>query len=98
VQTVTLSVRVPRAEAARLTRAAQAVGMERGALMKEALREGCADVLADRSCAMYRRGQITLSRAAELAGVSLRDLLLRMSRAGVELQYDTQELDKDLAP
>ena len=98
MQTVTLSMRVPKSEAARLTRVAREVGLDRGALLKQALREGCADILVARACAMYRRGEITLSRAAELAGVSLRDLLLRLSRNGVELQYDPQELAEDLAP
>ena len=98
METVTLSLRISKDEAARLSRAAKDVGMDRGALMKQALREGCADVLVERACGMYRRGEITLSRAAELAGVTLRDLLLRLSRTGVELQYDTLELEKDLAP
>ena len=40
MQTVTLSMRVPRTEAARLERVARAVGLDRAALLKRALREG----------------------------------------------------------
>ena len=96
MQTVTLSMRVPRTEAARLERVARAVGLDRAALLKRALREGCADVLFERACAAYRRGEVTLARAAEMADLSLRDMLLRLPQVSLELHYGVQELEQDL--
>jgi len=43
----------------------------------------------------YRRGIITLSRAAEIAELSLRDILLRLSEESIELNYDLRELQLD---
>ncbi|OGV65190.1 MAG: hypothetical protein A3K19_24270 [Lentisphaerae bacterium RIFOXYB12_FULL_65_16] len=45
---------------------------------------------------LYREHRVTLSRAAELAGLSVRDLLVRLPDAGVELNYDLAELRCDL--
>ena len=98
MQTVTISVRVPKAEADRWGQLARDAGMDRATLFKQALRTGCGNALFERACAAYRRGDVTLSRAAELAGLSLREMLLRMPQAGVELQYGASDLEKDLAP
>ena len=98
MQTTTLSLRVPKSEAAFLERAAHETGMERSALLKLALRQGCSDILFARACADYRAGRITLSRAAERAGLSLRELVARLPSADVGLNYDVQALEEDLEP
>ena len=98
MQTVTLSVRVPRSEADRWKQLAHDAGMDRATLLKQALRTGCVSALFDRACAAYRRGEITLARSAELAGLSLREMLLRMPQADLELHYNARDLEKDLAP
>ena len=98
MQTTTLSLRVPVSEAARLTRLARNVGLDRATLLKQALREGCNEVLFERACAAYRRGEASLSRAAEMAGIPLRDMLLRLPAAGISLNYGVQDLAGDLAP
>ena len=97
MQTVTLSVRVPRAEAERWGQLARDAGMDRAALLKQALRTGCASALLERACAAYRRGEITLARAAEWSGLSLREMLLRMPQADMELHYGVRDMEKDLA-
>lgn len=96
--TTTLSIRVPAAEAAKWERLARGVGLDRSALLKQAFREGCADVLFERAGAAYRRGEVSLSRAAELAGLSLRDMLLRLRQAGITLNYTAADLAEDLRP
>jgi predicted HTH domain antitoxin len=96
--TTTLSIRIPTAEAAQLTRLARNVGLDRAALLKQALREGCNEVLFERAVAAYRHGEVTLSRAAGMAGLSLRDMMLRLSSAGLTLNYSVQDLVEDLRP
>jgi predicted HTH domain antitoxin len=98
VQTVTISMRIPKAEAGRLERLACHLGMERPAFLKQALKRGAADLMFDGACQAYRDGTATLSRAAEMAGLTLRDMLLRMRDADLELNYDVTELRKDLEP
>ena len=67
-------MRVPKAEADRWGQLARDVGMDRATLLKQALRSGCANALFERACASYRRGEVTLARAAELAGLRLREM------------------------
>ncbi len=97
MQTVTISVRVPKTEADRWGQLARDVGMDRTTLFKQALRTGCATAFFERACASYRRGDITLARAAELSGLSLREMLLRLPQAGLEIHYGVNDLEKDLA-
>ena len=96
METVTVSVRLPREEALQLQELATQVGLERSTLLKQALRRGSAQVLFDHACAAYRRGEVTLSRAGELAGISLREFLIRLSSADLELNYSVSDLARDL--
>jgi hypothetical protein len=98
MQTITLSVRVPKAEADRWKQLAHDAGMDRATLLKQALRTGCVSALFERACAAYRRGDITLARAAESTGLSLREMLLRMPQADLNLHYSVRDLEKDLEP
>lgn len=98
MSTITLSMRLDTVEARRLAEAAKASGIERSAFFKRALRRGAKDIMIEQAFDEYRRGNVTLSRAAELAGVSMHDLLVRMESAGVELNYTVKDLEKDLRP
>ena len=96
MQTITISMRLPKAEAGRLDRMARGLGLERPTFLKRALKRGAADLMFERACQAYRDGEATLSRAAELAGLSLRDFMLKMQAAGVELNYGLPELERDV--
>ena len=96
MKTVTVSVRLPQDEVARLELLAQELGTERSALLKRALRQGVESLMFERACQAYRAGEATLSRAAELAGLSLGDMVARLRGADLELNYGIEELEKDL--
>ncbi len=96
MSTVTLSMRLPRSEVARLEAAARAMDSERSAFLKRALQRGAADLMFERACQAYRDQEATLSRAAEMAGLTLRDMMHRMQRAGLELNYGVDDLARDL--
>ncbi len=98
MQTVTVSMRLPKAEADRLTQVARRTGMERATLLKRAVRRGTQDLLFEEACRAYRAGEATLSRAAEIAELSLREVILRMREADLELNYGVDDLAKDLQP
>ena len=98
MQTVTISMRLRKDEVSQLAEAAQQSGMERPTFLKRALRRGAHDMMFERACDAYRRGEATLSRSAELAGLSLRDMLLQMRSANLELNYTADDLEKDLRP
>lgn len=96
MKTVTLSTRLSSDEAERIDELAAELGLDRGALLKQLIRTGYRDIQMAHALAGYRRGLLTLSRAAELAGVGVRDILLRLPAESIELNYDLQELRKDL--
>jgi len=98
MQAVTISMRLPKSEVGRLVDAARASGMERSTFLKRALRRGAQDLMFEKACDAYRHGEVTLSRAAELAGVGLRDMMLRLRGADLALNYTQEDLEKDLRP
>jgi predicted HTH domain antitoxin len=98
MRTVTISMRLPKAEAGWIARLAHDLGMERPTFLKQALKRGAADLVFERACQAYRRGEATLSRAAEMAGLTLREMVLRMQDADLELNYSVADLQKDLLP
>ncbi len=98
MRTVTISMRLPSDEASSFAELAAELGMERPTLLKRALRRGAQDLRLERACQAYRDGEATLSRAAHIAGVSLRDMLLKLAAAHLELNYGTDDLARDLEP
>lgn len=96
MKSVTVSMRLSAVEAKRLERQAREMGIERPTFLKRALRRGACDLLFERGCEAYRRGEVTLSHAAEIAGLSLRDMIVRMQRANLELSYGVDDLASDL--
>lgn len=89
-------MRIPMAEADRLNRLAQDLNMEKPTFLKQAIKRGAADLVFEHACRAYRNGEATLSRAAELAGISVRELMLRMEKGGIEMNYSVADLHKDL--
>lgn len=98
MKTVTISMRLQKDEAGQLAEAARQSGMARPTFLKCALRRGAQDLMLGNACDAYRRGQATLSRAAEMAGLSLRDMILRLQSTDLELNFTTEDLEKDLRP
>jgi len=96
MQSVAVSMRLSKAEAKRLEQQAREMGIERPTFLKRALRRGAQGLMFEHACDSYRRGEATLSRAAEMAGLSLRDMLLRMHAADLELSYGAEDLATDL--
>ena len=96
MSTVTLSTRLAREEAKRIDELAAQLGLDRGALLKQLIRKWYSDIQRERALDSYRHGTITLSRAAEIAGLSLRDLLLLLPEESLELNYDLPELQTDM--
>ncbi len=96
--TMTLSMRLPKQELNHLFNAANDSGMERSAFLKSALRRGAHSLMIERAAQAYREGTVTLSRAAEMAGMSQHDFITRMPSAHLELNYTTEDLAQDLRP
>jgi len=96
METITLSARLAKTEAAKIDKLAADLGLDRGALLKQLIRKGLKDIQTERALDAYRRGAITLSRAAEIAELTLREILLLLPEESVELNYDVREFQRDM--
>ncbi len=45
---------------------------------------------------LYREGRVSLGKASELAGLSLREFLYELRSRRVSLNYDLEELEEDM--
>ena len=81
---------VDRVAVAGTSGSAKEFGAERPTFLKRALQRGVADLMFERACQAYRDGEATLSRAAEIAGVTLRDMMLKMQGADLDLNYGVE--------
>jgi len=94
--TSTISARLDDEELALLDSLGELVGFDRSTVLKSILRKGMRDWRIEIAIQQYRAGEITLSRAAEIAGISQWDLIARMDSEGLDLHYGTEELEEDL--
>jgi len=96
MKTVTVSARLEAEEADLLATMARLEGCDRSSLIKAVLRRGMREIRMERACTAFRKEEVTLSRAAELAGVGPWDFLALADREKLNLHYDVDELEADL--
>ena len=97
MKTMTLSLRMDVDEVRSLDQAAAQDGLDRASLLKRLLRRGYAEYRYEAACAAYRRGEVSLSRAAEMAGIGLYDLLSRFPADNLQLNLTAEDLRRELA-
>ena len=55
------------------------------------------DVMTDIAIGLYKREQVSLGRAAEIAGVSSPKFLEELGRRRIPINYDVEDLRADIA-
>jgi predicted HTH domain antitoxin len=93
---VTVSTRLNPEEVALLEELADLSGFDRSTLVKSLLRRGLKELRLDHAADALRKEKVTLSRAAELAGLDVWDFIASMESRGLELHYGIDELKQDL--
>ena len=81
----TVSTRLDDQELALIQSLAELEGCDRATLIKSLLRKGMAHLRREQAVKAYRREEVTLSKAAELAGMDLWDFLALMETEKLEL-------------
>lgn len=94
--TTTVSARLEEEEVKALEALSDLSGFDRSTLMKTLLRKGIADMNLELATELYRKEEATLSRAAEIAGISQWDFISRMKERNLTLHYDVDDYEKDL--
>jgi predicted HTH domain antitoxin len=92
----TISARLDLEEVKLLESLAEMSGFDRSTLIKSLLRKGMKELRLEQAIEAYRKERITLSRAAEVAGLSVWDFVAGMQKEGLELHYGVRDFEADL--
>ena len=71
-------------------------GTERSIFLMGLIEEGLHEWKMHKALSMYKDHRVTLWRAAEIAGVSLSELLAELPKQKIIIQYDMAELTEDM--
>jgi predicted HTH domain antitoxin len=71
-------------------------GADKSIFLMELIEEGLHEWKMHKALSMYKDHQVTLWRAAEIAGVSLSEMLAELPKQRIIFQYDMAELNEDL--
>lgn len=71
--------------------------LSRTQVIQQLLREGARQARIEYVAERYRRGELTLERAAEMAGVTIYDMMAYVRRQGITPPGDLMELRMDVA-
>ena len=69
--------------------------MDESALITRIVEEGLSAWKMEKALEMYRSQKVTLWKAAEIAGVSLVEMLAELPKRKIVFQYDLDELRED---
>jgi len=76
---------------------AQWQSLSRIQVVRQLLREGARRARIDYVTGLYRHGEVTLERAAEMAGVTVYDVMAHVRACGIVPPGDPTELRMDMA-
>ncbi|MCW3983499.1 MAG: UPF0175 family protein [Candidatus Bathyarchaeota archaeon] len=92
----TITLRLPPQTAKKLREIAKKEGKDRSTLIRELLEKGVKQKNTEQAIELYRTGQVTAWRGAQLAGVSLWAFYKLLEDKGVLIQYSERDLEQDL--
>lgn len=92
----TITLRLPVETAKKLQEIARKEGKDRSTLIRELLENGVKQKSVDQAIELYKTGQATAWKAAQLAGVSLWTFFKILEDRGILLQYSEHDLETDL--
>ena len=93
----TVSVRLEESQLKKLARVqAFLPAADTSFVFRYVLEKGLADALLQRAVEEYTAGRATTGKAAEIAGIGLREMNAELARRGISLAYGERELVEDL--
>jgi len=95
--TSTVSTRLDKQDLALIKALAELEGCDRATLVKSLLRKGMAHLRREHAIRAFRRDEVSLSKAAELAGLDLWDFLALMESEKLDIHYDVADFEQDLS-
>lgn len=95
-RTVQINIRVPEEVASELDTLAEHEHLSRAELTRQILLEGMGHRKRMLALRLYREGKVSKSRAAEIAGISLWEMIDLIDQAALPYPYTLQEAIEDV--
>lgn len=92
----TVTTRVDEKTKKELERISEAEHLDRSAIVRRLLEEAIRDYKLTEALEKYRGGEMSIGRAAEHAGVSLRRILKEMKERDIHFEYSMDSLKEDV--
>ena len=70
--------------------------VDKSTILDRALERYTKEWTLQKAVELYKDGAITLSRAAEIAGISVWEMIAVLEKRKIILQYDIEDLEEDL--
>ncbi len=96
MKTEQLNIRLPKALLNAVAEMADTEHLDRTAVIRKLIAEGVKQYRLDRAVRLYAEGRISKARAAEMAGVSIYEILDEIERRGLRSPYTAQDARDDL--
>lgn len=91
-----ITTRVPEELAREVERIAQAEALDKSTTIKRLLIKAVEAWKMDHALKLYQEGKISIGKAAEIAGVSLWEILEAVLKRKIPLQMSREDLEEDL--
>jgi predicted HTH domain antitoxin len=70
--------------------------LDRNSVMRVVVDKGMKEVLLEEAVTKYINGEVSMWRASEIAGISLRKMMEVLNSKGIELNYSVESAMEDL--
>ena len=64
--------------------------------LKEIIEMGIKQMKIEKALHLFKEGKISIARAAEVAGISLREMMLQVAARGIKPMYDQQMVKEEM--
>lgn len=91
-----VGIRLPDDLVERIDELAREEGDDRSTTVRKLLRRGYQEVVRERAAQAYREGRLTLSGAAEAAGLTLWEMQQHLVEKGYRSTYSLDDLEQEL--
>ncbi len=91
-----ISARLPRDRIKLIEEIAHEEKVDKSTILDRALEHYTREWSLKKALELYRNGAITLSRSAEIAGLSIWEIIDTLEKRKIVLQYDAEDLEEDM--
>lgn len=89
---VTVGVRLPDNTIKTIEKLSKEEGADKSTVLRKAIEKGLKDWMLEKALALYRDGKVSLWKASEIAGISLRKMIDVLEEKNIRYNYDIDSL------